>query len=95
MREVRTASIAGYAPSRAGVSPQIRVRGMTSSSLPPITPPPENRSSTRARTFFATTLVFFAVRLAETPREVKAPARAEAEAIFVVCGCCDASAKQV
>ena len=93
MREVRTASIAGYAPSRAGVSPQIRV-GMTSSSLPPITPP-ENRSSTRARTFFATTLVFFAVRLAETPREVKAPARAEAEAIFVVCGCCDASAKQV
>ena len=39
MREVRTASIAGYAPSRAGVSPQIRVRGMTSSSLPPITPP--------------------------------------------------------
>ena len=43
------------------------------------------------RTFFATTLVFLAAaRLAETPRVVKAPARAEAEAMFVVCGCCDA-----
>jgi hypothetical protein len=35
------------------------------------------------RTFFATTLVFpAAARLAETPREVKAPARAEAEAML-------------
>lgn len=48
----------------------------------------------RTRTFFATTLVFLAAaRLAETPRVVKAPARAEAEAIVVVCGCCDAGAR--
>ena len=48
----------------------------------------------RTRTFFATTLVFLAAaRLAETPRVVKAPARAEAEAIVVVCGCCDAVAR--
>jgi hypothetical protein len=39
-------------------------------------------------------LVFLAAaRLAETPRVVKAPARAEAEAIVVVCGCCDAGAR--
>jgi hypothetical protein len=39
-------------------------------------------------------LVFLAAaRLAETPRVVKAPARAEAEAIVVVCGCCDAVAR--
>ena len=50
----------------------------------------------RGRTFFATTLVRFAVLLAATPRVVNAPARAEAEAMASVgCGCCDACAKQV